>query len=112
MPMGGGDFLLPLNAKIRKGINKTAGQKINLELELDHSPMELYPDFEACLEDFEEAKTFFKSLSPGHQRYFNRHIQEAKTLATKEKRIIECVTALSRKWDFGQMVRVRKERKP
>ncbi|MCK7557533.1 DUF1905 domain-containing protein [Chitinophaga sedimenti] len=35
LPVGGGDFMMPLNAGMRKGIGKRKGAKLTLQLEVD-----------------------------------------------------------------------------
>ena len=37
--MGKGDFILTVNAAIRKGIGKRKGATVKVQLELDHSPI-------------------------------------------------------------------------
>ena len=39
LPMGGGDFIMTLNATIRKGIKKNPGSKINVRMEVDTKPI-------------------------------------------------------------------------
>jgi hypothetical protein len=38
IPMGEGDFIIPINAAIRKGIGKRKGATVKLQLEIDQSP--------------------------------------------------------------------------
>jgi uncharacterized protein YdeI (YjbR/CyaY-like superfamily) len=64
-----------------------------------------------CLADEPEALTFFNQLTNGHQNYFTKWIESAKTEPTKAKRIAQTITALYRKQDFGEMLRsLKKER--
>ena len=104
MPMGEGDFILPINARMRKAIRKNEGAGINVELEVD-SQIELDAELMACLEDEPPARDFFGSLPGAHQRYFSRWVQEAKTSETRIKRITMAVMALSRGLGFGEMIR-------
>ena len=39
VPMGGGDFILPLNAAVRKQIGKSRGAILQVKLEVDTSPV-------------------------------------------------------------------------
>jgi uncharacterized protein YdeI (YjbR/CyaY-like superfamily) len=58
-----------------------------------------------CLADEPEGLSFFNTLSPGHRKYFSNWIDSAKTEATKTKRIAQTINALSKRWDYGQMIR-------
>lgn len=111
MPMGGGDFILVLNAEMRKVIRKEKGMLLSLALEEDHSPFENSPDLVACLEEDPEAKSRFFSLAPSHQRYFSNWIEQAKTLDTKTRRILLTIRAVQKGWDYGQMIREDKKRR-
>lgn len=105
VPMGGGDFILPLNADLRKAIRKKKGAMLQVTLLVDTNTPRLSNDFLACLGDEPTAKAFFATLTKGHQLYFSRWIESAKTEATKTKRIAMAVDALSRHWDYGTMIR-------
>lgn len=105
LPVGKGDFMLPFNAALRKLTGKKAGDKISVMLEVDSSPRKLDEEFLLCLDDDYPAKTFFNSLTPSHQHYFSNWIASAKTESTKAKRIAIALNALSRKMDFGAMLR-------
>jgi hypothetical protein len=109
IPMGEGAFILPLKADIRKKLGKQKGAKVHLNLEWDPAEPELDPDLLACLEDEPSAYQWFKSLTPGHQRYFSKWISDAKTATTRTKRIAQAVDALAKQWDFGQMIRANKK---
>lgn len=109
LPMGEGEFILPVKADLLRKLRKEAGTEVLVKLDYDESPHLFDPEFEACLQDSPEALAYFSSLSPSHQRYFDKWIAEAKTQATREKRLVEVLVALSRNWDFGQMLRARKQ---
>src|ERR1051325_8076396 len=78
LPMGEGDFIMPVNAAMRKGIKKQKGEKIVVQLELDKAPLKLNSDFLACLADDEKAKIFFDTLPKSHQNYYSKWIESAK----------------------------------
>ena len=59
MPMGEGDFIMPLNAEIRKGIGKRKGAKLSVKIEVDDSPIKLSDDLLDCLSDEPKALEFF-----------------------------------------------------
>jgi len=109
MPMGEGSFILPINGTMRKAIGKKQGDKINVRLEADDSKIILSPDLMACLKDEPAALTVFKKLPGSHQKYFSRWVESAKTSATKTKRIVMTITALSKKMDFGAMLRASRD---
>lgn len=108
MPLGGGRFIMPVNAVMRKGIGKRHGATVRVQIEADDSPFIFNKDFMECLDDEPKAKEFFETLTPSHQRYFSKWISDAKTEQTKVKRITMSVNALSKKWDYGQMLRNQK----
>lgn len=108
MPMGDGNFIMPLNAAMRKGIGKKQGDKLKVTLEADNSEFEFSADFIECLRDDPEAYDFFQSLTGSHQKYFSKWIDSAKTSATKTKRIVMAVTALAKKQGYPEMIRSNK----
>lgn len=111
MPMGDGSFIMPLNAAIRKNIRKSKGDTVQVKLEWDKGPMPIDPDFMECLHDDPTAHDFFQSLPKGHQNYFSKWIEGAKTSPTKAKRIAMAVTALAKGMGFSEMIRAQKAEK-
>ncbi|MBL7925782.1 MAG: DUF1905 domain-containing protein [Bacteroidia bacterium] len=108
IPMGGGNFIFPVDAAMRKAIGKVYGAKVDLAIETDESPYLLNADLMQCLIDEPEAFHFFNSLTPSHQRYFSKWIDSAKTLDTKAKRIAMSVTAFLSKQGYPEMLRAQK----
>src|SRR6185436_10492623 len=51
LPMGDGNFIMPLNAALRKGIGKRSGAMIKVTLQEDNKPFELDKEFMECLAD-------------------------------------------------------------
>lgn len=111
LPMGEGDFILPLNGAMRKATGKRSGMTLDVQLSEDKREIELDSDLMACLADEPEALKFFKSLAPSHQKYFSKWVQSAKTEATRTKRISHTVTAMCCKQDYGEMLRLLKANK-
>jgi hypothetical protein len=111
IPMGDGKFIIPFNATMRKGTGKKHGDKVKVVLEPDESKFVMNADFVACLKDDPIANAFFKTLPAGHQRYFSKWIDSAKTTHTKTKRIVMAVNALARKMGFPEMLREEKRNK-
>lgn len=108
LPMGEGNFIMPLNADMRKATGKKLGDKLKVSLEADDSEFALSEDFIACLQDDPLAYDFFQTLSGSHQKYFSKWIDSAKTSYTKTKRIVMAVTALSKKQGYPEMIRANK----
>jgi hypothetical protein len=105
LPMGGGIFIMAINAALRKAIGKRHGAMLKVQLQADESPFIFNADFIDCLNDEPTAKKFFETLPGSHMRYFSKWIDEAKTDPTKTKRIALAVTALSKKLGYGEMIR-------
>lgn len=105
LPMGGGSFIMAVNATMRKGIGKRHGAMVKVQLEEDKKPFSFNKDFMECLADEPTAIEFFKTLAGSHQRYFSKWIDDAKTEPTKTRRIAQAVTALSKKMGYPEMIR-------
>lgn len=108
LPMGDGNFILPINASIRKGTGKKAGDVVKVQFELDQRTITVPSDFIKCLKDDLRAYDFFKTLPKGHQNYFSKWIDSAKTRETKAKRITMAVIALSSGQGYSEMIRANK----
>jgi hypothetical protein len=105
LPMGGGDFLLPINAAMRRGTGKRAGDTLKVQLERDRNDLPMSAELMESLNDEPEALAFFNSLTMGHRNYFTKWIKSAKTVPTKARRIAQCVNALQQHRGFVEMVR-------
>lgn len=108
LPMGAGRFIIPFNARMRKGTGKTAGDTLTVQLELDQAKFIPSSDFMKCLQDDAHASAHFKTLPGSHQRYFSKWIEEAKTIETKTRRITMAVIALGSGQGFPEMIRSNK----
>jgi hypothetical protein len=69
LPIGGGDFIIPLNATIRKCIGKSKGALLTVKLNVDESPLLLSEALIECLHDEPAALSFFNKLPRSHQKY-------------------------------------------
>jgi hypothetical protein len=109
LPMGGGDYMMPVNGHMRKALKKQHGAVIKVILESDTS--DIIPPFDLleCLNDAPEAKAQYQALTKGHQNYFTRWISEAKTDNTRAKRIAQTISGLEKGMDFGEILRAAKE---
>ena len=105
LPMGEGDFIMPLNAALRKGIRKQKGATVKVQLAVDASPILPPSELIECMADEPEALQYFNSLPQSHRNYFTKWIDSAKTDATKAKRIALVIKTMVRKMDFGAMLR-------
>jgi hypothetical protein len=108
LPMGEGNFIMPINATLRKALRKTKGAFILASLEEDNREIILNEEFMQCLSDDPTALDFFNSLPSSHKKYFSKWIESAKTSETKAGRITRAVVALSRKMGYGEMMRMNK----
>src|SRR5215218_9635027 len=105
LPMGGGDFILTLNATIRKKIKKEIGAQLKIKMEVDLKPIEPPKELMECLADEPAALARFKALTKSHQNYFTNWINQAKTEPTKAKRIAASINALDKGLGFVEAIR-------
>jgi len=105
LPMGQGNFILPVNAAMRKAIRKNKGAMLNVQLAEDKKEPAICQELLDCLADEPIALKNFEKMLPSHQRYFSNWITSAKTDPTKAKRIAKSVNALARGLNFGEMFR-------
>jgi hypothetical protein len=111
IPMGEGDFILALNAAMRKATGKSKGYQISVKIDLDTTEIKAPKDFMDCLSDEPDGLIFYKSLAQSHQLYFIRWIESAKTDPTRTKRIAQAVSALAAQQPFDKMLRALKKEK-
>lgn len=111
LPMGEGDFIMPINAAMRKGLKKQKGEKISVQIEKDTAEFKPSGDFMLCLNDDKKAKTFFNSLPRSHQNYYSKWIESAKTDTTKAKRIAQAINGFRMGMGYSEMLRYNKANK-
>jgi antitoxin component of MazEF toxin-antitoxin module len=94
-PMGGA-FMLPVSAEVRDRAAVTAGDEVEIQVELDTQPREvtLPSDFAEALDRDSDAKRFFDGLSYSNKRRMVLPIEQAKTAETRQRRIASTVTML------------------
>ena len=109
MPMGEGDFIMAINAAMRKGIRKQKGATLKVELEVDKAPILPPSELLECMADEPEAVKHYNSLPQGHRNYYTKWIDSAKTDTTKAKRIALVIRTMLNKMDFGAMLRLERE---
>ncbi len=105
LPMGTGNFIMPINGGMRKAIGKRHGAQLKVELDLDKEPLKISKDFMVCLADEPKALAQFNKIPKSVQNYFSKWIESAKTEPTKAKRIARAVNALARSQSFPEMIR-------
>lgn len=105
IPMGDGNFILAINAHMRKHLGKREGAMLIAKLQEDTNPILLHAEFINCLSDDPEAFQFFNALPKSHQIYFSKWIESAKTEETQTKRIVNAILALSKGQGYAQMIR-------
>jgi hypothetical protein len=107
IPMGEGDFIMALNAGVRKTIRKQQGASLRVELEVDKAIIQPPKALLDCLADEPAALAWFKGLPKSHQNYFGNWVRAAKIESTRTRRIVCVVTAMVRHLTFAEMLRAR-----
>ena len=98
MPYGLPQHMMPILKAIRHQSGKDIGDSIEVELWKDDQPktVELPSNFQSLLEQ-EGLQPFFNSLSYTHRKEYIRWITEAKTEATKTKRLTKAIEMLKQR---------------
>lgn len=104
MPMGEGQYILPINAVLRKAIGKKPGDRVHLMLEKDDDVWMMNSDLEACLRDAKEMHDVFIALPLGHQRYFSNWIESTKNPDLRAERIMKTIYAMEHGLNYAQMI--------
>lgn len=107
IPMGDGDFIIPLKTDLRRKLRKQKGAILSMTLELDDRQKPISNDFLLCLEDAPKALKAFNDMPASHQRYYSNWIESAKTEQTKISRITKAIRGLSEKLDFGSIMKLK-----
>ncbi len=105
LPMGNGDFIMPVNAVMRKAIGKRKGAMVHVEMEVDNIPPALSKDLLDCLDDESAAKAYFFTLPVSHRNYYSNWVESIKSPEGKAKRIASVITAMNRKWSFSELMK-------
>ncbi|MBK8847942.1 MAG: DUF1905 domain-containing protein [Bacteroidetes bacterium] len=108
LPMGEGDFILPVNNEMRKGIGKREGAHVHVKLMTDKIAYELNADLVECLNDDEMASKTFYAMPQSHQNYYSKWVDSAKTDATKGVRISKIVIGMNRGYTFREILQMGK----
>ena len=105
LPMGGGSFIMAINATMRKGIGKKQGAMLKVELQEDKKAYEINAEFLECLNDEPMALKNFEAMPRSFQNYYSKWVESAKTEPTKTKRIAAAVSSLATGMNFSEMIR-------
>lgn len=91
-----GAYMLPVSAANRSAAGLAAGDTVDITLELDTAPreVEVPAELAAAFEAEPAAKAGWESLAPGQQKAHATAITEAKTDATRHKRVAKVVLEL------------------
>ena len=110
-PMGNGNFILAVNATVRKAIKKIQGAFVEINIEEDTEELLSDAELLECLKDEPSAHDYFKSLPQSHQNWFSNWVKAARTQTTKTKRLAIIVTACVQKLHFAEMIKMYREEK-
>jgi hypothetical protein len=92
----GGRFMLPLSAENRTAAGVAAGDPVEVDVELDDAPrtVDVPPDLAAALAAEPELRERFDALAFSHRKEHVRAVEDARTEATRARRIASVVAAL------------------
>ena len=92
----GGQFMLPISAENRASAGVAAGDKVEVDIELDTEPREVTmpPDLTEALEREVETKRYFEGLSYSQRQRYVLPIEQAKTAETRQRRIDKALSML------------------
>ena len=92
----GGRFLLPVSAEVRTGAGVAAGDEIDVDVVLDDAPREVAvpDDLAGALAAVDGARARFDAQNHTARKEAVRGVEEAKAVATRERRIAKVVDRL------------------
>ncbi len=111
LPMGNGDFIIPVNATLRKQLRKIQGATVIVALEEDDDILKLSSELLDCINDVPEAAEYFNTLPPSHKNYYSNWIKSAKSQSVIANRIATVIKACSMKMSYSEMMKAYKETK-
>lgn len=93
----GGRSLLPLSAEHRAASGLSAGEEVEVDLEVDDAPRETVvpDDLAAALAERPGAREFLDSLSPSQRKEWARWVEEPKKPETRVARVAKAAEALA-----------------
>lgn len=92
----GGRSLVSFNAATRAATGRGAGDEVHVRLAVDDAPrtVELPAEVDAALGDDDAARAAWAALSPSRQKAHAASVADARTDATRERRVAKVVEAL------------------
>jgi bifunctional DNA-binding transcriptional regulator/antitoxin component of YhaV-PrlF toxin-antitoxin module len=92
-----GRFMVPVAAAVREAAGVAAGDELDVEIELDTEPREVTvpDDLAAALDACTGARERFAALAYSHRKEHVRAIEDAKTDATRQRRIAKAVALVA-----------------
>jgi bifunctional DNA-binding transcriptional regulator/antitoxin component of YhaV-PrlF toxin-antitoxin module len=91
-----GEFKIPVSAEVRERAGVSAGDEVDVEVDLDMEPREVAvpPELAETLERDAELRRSFDELSRSKKRRLVDPIGQAKTAETRQRRIDKAIDAL------------------
>jgi hypothetical protein len=105
IPMGEGNFIIPINSNMRKAIGKKTGDVVYVEIELDADEYKISEELLICLSEEPSALSQFESLPMSHRNYYSKWVESARSSGTRADRIMKVIYAMQYKMDYGAMIR-------
>lgn len=92
----GGKFKFPVSAAVREQAGVAAGDRVDVEIELDESPrtVTIPPALANALDEHPDAKAAFAKLSYTNQKRHVLAVDGAKTEETRQRRLHKIVSEL------------------
>jgi hypothetical protein len=89
LPNGEGLHFMVVKKEIRDAIGKTAGDEVNVTVQIDSAPrsVTIPEDLQLALEGNAKANAAFNGLAHGHKKEYVDWIEQAKKKETREDRI-------------------------
>jgi hypothetical protein len=89
LPAGGGKYRMQFNTVLRKAASADTGDVVGVTIALDRGSREIPvpADLRVALRKHAKAKKAFEKCPPGHRRQILKWMAEAKSEATRAKRI-------------------------
>ena len=96
MPMGNGKLFLPVNATLRKSLQKQAGDWVKLSLYIDDGVLPIPDDLTAVYADEYDLYITFQELTDDTKNKYLKSIAAAKTEASRVKRMLAMLVDLEK----------------
>jgi Bacteriocin-protection, YdeI or OmpD-Associated/Domain of unknown function (DUF1905) len=93
----GGRFLLPLSAEHRQAAGLSAGDEVDVDLEIDTEPreVEVPPELDAALDAEPSARAAFDGLAYSHRLRWVLSVTDARSEQTRQRRVAKAVSELA-----------------